>query len=315
MQKPIHHRPSAAYLLLLLTAVIIIPSAQAQSQKASKNHYKPHLHYFLLIPFTGAGLQFNSRAGGLLGVSFPYSVTDASGNVSNSVFTSSPAKIYPPTRIDFGTLGFQLGRGKHFYDMALSFPLVAGSLTDGVRIRSGYGFNWFRQKSMLVQTSLNLVYTLDTGDNSGAQLGSIDNSGSTIHILGFESGPTYTVTRSQSRYGPSVTNTYQTTSLSLSYAQQEIDLLPAITLLNNPSWYKLHFMVSVGYSIPIIERGDIYLIQHGGDNPINRLGNRIANDPAITLTYNGNRTHAVPYRFGGPYLSLAFGVRRGRIQP
>jgi len=312
-------------MLLLLAAVTISPSARSQPHKADKSPHKARQHYFLFIPFTGAGLQFNNRAGGLLGVSFPYSVTDASGNLSNRVFSSSPAKIYPPTRIDLGTLGFQLGRQNHFYNLAFSVPMVAGSLTDGVRFTGGYGFTWYMhrrkekdghpwQKSWMVQAALNLVYTLDGGDNSGAQLGMIDNTGSTIHILGFDAGPTYTATSRESRTSY-VTRTYQATSLSLSYAQQELALLPAITLLNDPFGQAWHFLVSVGYSIPIYERGDIYLIQHGQDNPINRLGNRNTNDPAITLTYNGNRTHAAPYRFGGPYLSLAFGVGRARILP
>ena len=301
------------YPLLAFVAVTAGPSVRAQSPTTDASRTKPNDHYFSLCLLTGVGLQFCNRAGGSISISVPYSSTDASGATTNNILTTPAKKVYAPVKPDVAPLGFEIGRLRRFSNFAVSFPLEEGMWTKGARMEAGYGFNWYlnrrkehyrdpRKKAFVVKTALNVVYSWDEGGDDAGRLGRIDNAAKTVQVLGVGADPSFTIPGSRYR-SP---QTYQAKYLNLSYAQREFSLLPTIILSTNPYRYDPRFELAIGYAIPLAERGAIFFAQDDGHSHKQALGTPVnIGNAAITATYNGKIIRAAPYRFGGPYLSLA----------
>ena len=300
-------------LLLVFVAVAAGPSVRAQSPTTDASRTKPNDHYFSLCLLTGVGLQFCNRTGGSISISVPYSSTDASGTATNHILTTPAKKVYAPVRPDVAPFGVEIGRLRRFSHFAVSFPLEEGMWTDGARMEAGYGFNWYlnrrkehyrdpRKKAFVVKTALNVVYSWDRGGDDAGRLGRIDNAAKTVQVLGVGAGPSFTIPGS--RYSSS--QTYQSEYLNLSYAQREFSLLPRIILSTNPYRYDPRFELAIGYAIPLAERGAIFFAQDDGHSHKQTLEKSVnIDDPAITAVYDGRIIRSVPYRLGGPYLSLA----------
>jgi hypothetical protein len=313
MIKPIH------YTLFLTFAI----SHQANAQH--NNHRRKGIdslnRYFSLTLITGAQWQYRNHTAGAIGISLPYTTTDASGNTTSHTFTSQSKRVYSPNQFIYGLFGIEIGDLHHCIAIALSVAPHEG-IYYGERISAGYGRVWFlngpgqhysipQQKTFILKTLLNLVYTEDMGVNNVALLGRIDNSNQTLHLLGDEAGPTFNIPSSRS--GPG--GTYNAKNLDLSYAQQELSLVPQIALSTNPFRHMITFELDLGYSIPLLDGGGVYMVQDDGSvtsHNINYIDGPVSlKNTAITATLNGKPIRSIPYRLGGPYAAFKIEISGG----
>ncbi len=305
MIKPIH------YTLFLTIAI----SHQANAQRYNRSNRPDTLNrYFSITLITGAQWQYRTGTAGAIGVSLPYTTTDASGTTTSNTFTSQPKRVYSPNQFNYGLFGIEVGDLHHCIAIALSFAPHEG-IDYGSRISAGYGRVWFlngpgkhytkpQQKTFTLKTLLNLVYTSDMGVHNVALLGRIDNSNQTLHLLGDEAGPTFFIP--SSRTGPG--GTYNSKYLDLSYAQRELSLVPQIAFSTNPFRHMITFELDLGYSIPLLDGGGVYLAQDDGSvtsHNINEIDGPVSlKNTAITATFNRKPIRSVPYRLGGPYAAF-----------
>jgi hypothetical protein len=319
MTKPLQGKTPITFLFAL-AATVSFAQAQPPKQADTSTIKRTHYHYFTLTILTGIGVQFCNRTGGAFGLSLPYTVTDASGATTSHIFTAAEQKRYTPTRVDYLPLGFEVGGLRRFFHFAGSIPNFEASLVWGLRLTAGYGVNWYlnagrhrsqepAKKALVLRAGLGLLYNWDNGGNRSTRLGVIDNMDKTIHILGRDAGPTFTIR--SSRYDPG--GTFQSKNLTLYYAQREFSLLPQIVLANNPFLHRGRIELTVGYVLPLADRAGIAFEQEDGESgdakkilwvPPTNITNS-----AITATFNNKVIRSAPYRFGGLYTSftVAFG--------
>jgi len=297
--------------LFLLPIVSSVYGQGAGDTTRQRIHYR----YSSITLVTGTGVQLFNHCDGLLQVSFPYSVTDASGVSTNHTFSGQKNRIYLGQNWSVFPVLFEIGGLHHFVDFGFCFR-IQGNLTNGSNLAAGYGFIWYadtrrtrepEDKRMAIKVSLNLNYSADAAGSGDALLGSIDNANKTIYLLGHEADPTFTTGGGRS---PTVTNNAKT--LNVSYSQRELSLLPRVSIANNPYRSGGRWELLFGYNFPLTDRGGIYLKQeadqgHKGVSPAVNI-----NNPAISASYNGRPVHRAPYRFGGVYAGVLFGFGRHR---
>jgi hypothetical protein len=306
MIKPLH--------CALFLTIAISHQADAQHKNNRQKRADSLNRYITMTPLTGVQWQFRSHTAGALGVSIPYTITDASGNTTSHIFTSQSKRVYSPNQFIYGLFAVEVGDLRHCIAISLSVAPHEG-IVYGERVSAGYGRVWFlnapgqhdtkpQQKTFILKTLLNLVYTEDMGVHNVALLGRIDNTNQTLHLLGDEAGPTFNIPSSRS--GPG--GTYNAKNLDLSYAQRELSLTPAIALSTNPFRHMITFELDLGYSMPLLDGGGIYMAQDDGSvtsHNINDIGGPVSlKNTAITATVNGKTTRSIPYRLGGPYAAF-----------
>jgi hypothetical protein len=306
MIKPIHYT--------LLLTIAISHQANAQHNNHRRKGADSLNRYISLTLITGAQWQYRNHTTGALGLSLPYTTTNASGNTTSHIFTSQPKRVYSPNQFIYGLFGIEVGDLHHCIVVNLSVAPHEG-LDYGGRISAGYGRVWFlngpgqhdpipQQKTFVLKAILNLVYTADMGVHNVALLGRIDNTNQTLHILGDEAGPTFYIPSSRS--GPG--GTYNAKNLDLSYAQRELSLVPQFALSTNPFRHMITFELDLGYSIPLLDGGGVYMAQDDGSltsHNINYIDGPVSlKNTAITTTLNGKPIRSVPYRLGGPYAAF-----------
>ena len=305
MIKPIH------YTLFLTIAI----SHQASAQRHNRSNRSDALNrYISLTAITGAQWQYRNHTAGAIGVSLPYTTTDASGTTTSNTFTSQPKRVYSPNQFIYGLFGIEVGDLHHCIAVALSVASHE-ALDYGTRLSAGYGRVWFlngpgqhytkpQQKTFIFKTLLNLVYTADMGVDNVALLGRIDNTNQTLHLLGNAAGPTFNIPGSRS--GPG--GTYNAKNLDLSYAQEELSILPGIALATNPFRHLITFQLDLGYSIPLLDGGGVFMVQDDGSvtsHNLHDVGGPVSlKNTAITATFNGKPIRSVPDRLGGPYAAF-----------
>ena len=305
MIKPIH------YTLFLTIAISQHTSAQRHDRTNRSDTLNRYISVTLL---TGVEWQFRTGTSGTLGVTIPYTATDASGTTTSNTFTSQPKRVYSPNQLVWETFGVEVGHLHHCISASISVALREG-IVYGYSASAGYGRVWFlngfrqhntkpQQKAFILKTMLNLAYYSDEGVRGVALLGRIDNTNQTLNILGEQAGPTYNI--AGSRYGPG--GTYNAKNLDLSYGQSHWSLIPAIALSTNPFRHMATFELDLGYVLPFTNRGGVYLTQDDGSitsHNINYIDGPISlKNTAITATFNGKPIRSVPYRLGGPYAAL-----------
>jgi hypothetical protein len=303
-------KPFCALLLLFVCSMV----SDATAQQADSVYDKAHYHYFALTLLSGTGFLLSGNDDDAINLSFPYSVINSSGSKSDSVFISKPIKPYRFPKVFLFPITAEIGGLRHFVNFGFSFPLV-GNSTGGYNLFAGYGYTFYvngfgdrsrrpEQKAFLIKPSLALSYTQDNGFNDPARMGTIDNSDKTILLFGQTASPSYSITTSYGRSGTSTT-TYSAKTLDISYAQYELAVMPKITITSNPYLNGIRWALTIGYNIPLNERGRIQLLQDDGDGNQKAISSPIPlSDGRLLATYNNQPITAAPYRFSNYFLSL-----------
>lgn len=299
------------YLLLLMAT---IAADDLSAQPASTDPSQPSHGGSLTATFlTGADMLFPRHDNGMLNITLPYSETDASGNTTTHLFSGQSNKAYFPRRVFLFPAALGFGTYHHFFDYYAFLGIVDGNAALSITLSVGYGYNfhWFPGNSYLTRSSkrhftitpaLNFVYNSDKSNHT-ALLGTIDNTGATVHVLGSNVGPAFTV------YYRSGATTYAAKNLNLYYGQDEVSLLPRVILASSTFKYKLVWELSIGYNIALFDSGAINMQQDDGNGHSNDAGNTVSlKNKDIYLSFNNRRTSDAPYHFSGLYLSFGMAV-------
>jgi hypothetical protein len=327
------------FLSFIIFASCIFVSKTAKAQKVqieevSDSAIHRHYHYWAFTLLTGAGVSIPFHTGGgAIGLSFPYTSTDAtSGVTTNNIFQSNPGTtVYNQANPFLIAFGLEAGGLKHFF----SLDFDGGSSRANIFLSTGYGFIWYfnglgeHEKSMtnkrfVFKASMNIVWTPNAIGSTS--LGTIDNTNQTINLLGYTAHPTFDITTTDAD-GNSETDTYSAQNLNVSYSQTEWSLLPKISIGNNPyrggkllrkyagnsliqKKLKLLWNLSLGYNLPFYYKEGLKLSQDDGNGNSNNISNGLISfkTPGITFMYNGKQTTSTPFHFSGLYISLAFSL-------
>ena len=266
--------------------------------------------YAILTLGMGLGTVFTKNNNGLFNVSFPYSVNGTPGYL----FSSGDLQPYASPKMFVVPFGIEGGDDKQFFSFDLAFSVI-GQWTRGTNLSLGYGRNFYvgghsgaiEGKSLVFKPSINISWTRDAGHNSSASLGSIDNEGNSIQVLGYTATPTYDVsstTTDANGNDVTTTTTNDASTLDITYVQHEFAIVPKLTLSNNQYRKGLHWELSLGYNFAVHERGGISFKQDG-NNVVASLVD-LDHGAGLKATYNGKPVSSTPFRYSGFYLSFAF---------
>ena len=265
--------------------------------------------YLSCSSLLGAEFQFFRPGEGPVDVSFPYSVTDASGVTNSFTFAGRKAGVYARESSYIVPIGMEFGSRHYFITCSIGSRIVQGRFLFGTQFEGGLGYFWFfdparrirdlSQKRWVIKVSLNVNSISDGQNGKRAILGSIDNAGKTIHLLGINAGPTFIRTTRRN------TTTYNVRQLDISYSQQEVSLLPKIGIANNPYHRSVRWELNIGYNFPLTDLPGLYLNQVATDGTQNALSGVInIHRPGVVASYNGKPIGSAPFRFSGLFLQF-----------
>lgn len=302
------------HCLLLLMAIIAADHLNAQP--GSLDPFGPEHKVSVTATFlTGADMLLPRHDNGMLSVIFPYSETDAVGNITNHTFSGQTNKAYFPRRVFLFPASLALSVDHHFLSCSTFLGIVDGQAALSLTLSLGYGYNFYwspangcnghpAKRYFAITPALNLVYNADKSTHT-ALLGTIDNLGSTVHILGSNIGPTFVV------YQRNSATTYSAKNLNLYYGQGEVSLLPRVILASSSFKFRLVWEFSIGYNIAVFDRGAINMLQNDGNGHSNDAGNTVSvKNKDIDLAFNNRKTSEPPYHFSGLYFSLGMAIGR-----
>lgn len=287
---------------------------------AANSHTPPNnTRYLVITLLSGVGIQPTGNSnGGLLNVSFPYTVN----GTGDSIFHSHNARPYSHAKVFILPVGFELGGLHQYFNTSISFPVI-GQFTDGYNFSIGYGYNFYLNgrhtnptegKGFVIKPSISLSLTYDAGDNRDAGLGKLDNNNKSINAFGKSSGSNFSVTTVDYIFADITTgstHTYNTKTLDVGYLQHEFSLMPRISISNN-QYSKCkgpHWELSVGYNIPIADWGGIAFTQDDGNSHNNALDGSVGvGHSGLTTTYNGRPVTSTPFRFSGLSFNFALSL-------
>ena len=253
------------------------------------------------------------------------------------MFVSQNKNVNPAAKFYYAPLGFEVSSKKHFFTASV---LSFGS---GVNISTGYGFIWnlnsaksvcqnIMNKRFIIKSSLDVVYDDNVYGLNRMKLGSINNDSSYIKILGLVASPTFKAVSNKTN------KTFTAKNLDIGYAQEELSLLPKITIGNNPyrngspptgkyAYYhadpkarirnKAIWELSVGYNVTLYDRGGIIFYQDAGDknHDSKRLRSPISlKTNGLTVLYNNKPIIAAPHRYSGFYISFIISAGGTKIR-
>ena len=298
------------YYLLCLCANLFFSFIAAAQRTGDPGSNGRHYRYHSVSFFTGAAAQFHAKRDGLLSVSFPYKVVDASGDTTSAVFQGQKSGIYNPARYLLTFVAIEEGRRHAFIhlDAYWSFVPWGGWGFQGL---IGYGRIWYLGRRDLSQNgperryalkfSVNFIGCTEFPADGNYVLGSIDNWNQTIYLLGQEADPTFS--KSTSRYGG--TQTYNVNTLDICYYQTEWSFMPKVSILPNP--YRQHklFELTIGYNLPVYEYNELSFVQRA-DEASQSAGTVHLSNRNVSASYNGKPFRPGTFRFQGLYLALNF---------
>lgn len=292
-----------------LLCIALLLWLSPQKNNAKSNH--EHTEYLTLT--AGAGILTFHNTPGQMSISFPYTITDASGNISHQTFQSRTINGYTrPTLM--GDINLGVGTLKN----AITFGVHP--TREQAYIYAGYGRNFYfdlssRQQNaaedrmFVIKPSINVAVTeyahAEKQENDDNYLGSIDNENETISLLGHISGPTFSYKSNWTNWPYITTTTSDSKSLDLYYAQIDWVIIPEITLSDNPYKHLFRWELNMGYHIPVHENGGIQIFQNGW-NKMKPGINGLAENGAVT-TFNQQLITASPYKLTGFFLSATIG--------
>jgi hypothetical protein len=140
-------------------------------------------------------------------------------------------------------------------------------------------------------------------------LGSIDNRNTDLSVLGYDSGPTFSITYGSNH--ATVIHYYTTDRLAVDFTQNVLAFSPSIRLTSSRhQWF--YWSVQAAWFLPLVDQGGLHLTQLDSAGDHHSFQNRFEligmDQPGITATFNGRPVTRSPYSLGGLYLGAAVGI-------
>ena len=300
-----------ALSITFLLAASTIVSAQVSQRTELRREYSFPIQFGpkVTLLFFGVGMVSAANHPGNMNISFPYETMDQNGVKTSHIFSGNSDRLLSGQSPE---VSFGLDVSKPFY--AVNFSTGFNTTYQGAYYSIGYGRNIYvgNQSQKLRERITNCTWVLRPSLNimafsfSGGNLGNIDNTNTTIYLLGEEAGPTYSTS-----YG-TVKHTYHSDRLAINYKQNQIGIQPKITLCTNPYKTKMSVQFFASYFIPLFQSGGLQLIQYSNtDSPhfvSGSAGTKIKNHDEITATYNDQPFHSIPFRANNLFIGIALGI-------
>jgi hypothetical protein len=313
-------------LILLLFSSCISYHAAAQATiktPAKKSRY--------LIFSTGGSTSLVAGNNGTLNVSFPYSVTDGTGVISTALL-SKDIVPFPAKQLNYITpFDIELGTAKHFFAAQTSIALQNGS---GINLSLGYGHNFYfdlfkghstdpTKAAFVFKPSINIAFSqfgrgADRSVTHTTSLGSIDNAGRSISLLGNVADSAFTIQRSISSGDDSdgtaetynYDEQYNAQTLYVNFIHRELIVMPKIAISNNQNTHWFHWELSLGYQLSISQNDGVGLVQSAiTSTKRNRVGGFIdLYKNKVATTYNKKVLTSSPFDLSGLYIGFKIGV-------
>lgn len=262
----------------------------------------------ITVSLFGPGVLIPEKHYGDLIIDFPYEVGDNTGKHTSHVFHSDTRNLFSKNSFELTLANLEIST----ITSAVSFSGGLNFKYGNAFFSLGYGRNiylghWhddrFTKKEScdwILRPSLNLAYN----SFNSKPFATIDNTNSTIYLLGYQADPTFAY-QSGGKYSHTVTTDART--LEISYKQNQLGLQPKLSLCTNPYRSWLSIQISVSYFIPLAQSGGLSLTQFNAAGTANQItGTSVIklNNQDITATYNSQPVHSTPFRL--PYVCMGF---------
>ena len=300
---------------LLIFVILFIPHfIYAQKKYQAYNGYplsgslKEKQKKVITVSLFGPGILIPSKHTGNLSIDFPYEVGDNTGNHTSHVFHADTRTLFSKNSFELTLLnldistrtsavsfsgGLNFKYGNAFFSLGYGRNIYLGHRHDDVYTKKE-SCDW------ILRPSLNAAYN----SFNSKSFGSIDNTNSTIYLLGYQADPTFSYQNGGKHSHTVTTNAH---NLEITYKQNEFGVQPKLALCTNPYKYDLSLQISVSYFIPLAESGGLSLTQFnasGTGNPITGTSVIKLNNQDITATYNNQPVHSTPFHI--PYVFMGF---------
>jgi hypothetical protein len=267
-------------LFPLLLALLLLDTADAQLPQQSS---------YTIISM-GFGSVFLKDPGKGFGVSFPYSsfATQPNGVDTQATFNGAVGNSFSNRMVTVDLPDFEVVFG-HDNRHAIN---LGGGLNKNLEndysffLKTGYKYV-FTFHDLQIKPGFDVYYLL--GHNK--TIGSINNIGSEIHVLGFTASDSWTQDYSDDN-GNDYQQTYYADHLDVDYRRKSLDLDPNLTLTVNPVG-KFVFSIQAGWFLQISQASQLNFLQSDWTNNKNHVG-------TISLDHNGTLT--------GPYVGMSIGM-------
>jgi len=300
----------ALSITFMLSASTIV-SAQESQRNAFRREYSFPIQFGpkVTLLFFGLGMVSAANHPGTMNISFPYQTMDMDGVKTSHIFSGNSDRLLSGQSPE---VSFGLDISQPFY--AVNFSTGFNTTYQGAYYSIGYGRNMYvgRQIQKLRDRITNCTWVLRPSLNitafsfSGGNLGNIDNTNTTIYLLGKEADPTYSTYYGKSKH------VSKADRLAINYKQNQIGIQPKITLCTNPYKTKMSVQFFASYFIPLFQSGGLQMIQYSTtDSPhfvSSSAGTKIKNHDEITATYNNEPFHSFPFRASNLFIGIALGI-------
>ena len=302
---------SIALSITFMLSISTIVSAQVSERTELRREYSFPIQFGpkVTLLFFGIGMVSAANHPGNMHISFPYQTMDMNGVKTSHIFKGNSDRLLSGQSPE---VSFGLDISKPFY--AVNVSTGFNTTYQGAYYSIGYGRNIYvgKQSQKLRDRITNCTWVVRPSINiaafsfSGGNLGNIDNTKTTIYLLGEEANPTYST-----YYGTSK-HIYQADRLAINYKQNQIGIQPKITLCTNPYKTKMSVQFFVSYFIPLFQSGGLQMIQYSTTNAPHVVsgstGTKIKHHDEITATYNNEPFHSIPFRANNLFIGVALGI-------
>lgn len=262
---------------LCLSLILLLVYRDAEAQTHSNDY---------VVLSADAGAFFAGTPGHDVATTFPYTVTPvASGVRHQETFDGAlKGKFTSPAYMAGLNLGYFWKRNN--VDAGGGFFRSDGG-DHGIYLKAGYGYG-FLVGGLILRPTVDLYYLM--GKN---KMGTIDNSGVDIDLLGFTAYDYFTVTKDDGN-GGTYDATYNADHLDVNYRRFNLLANPKIVLSTKPLG-RLIFSFEIGWLLQLYQRCDLQLEQ------TSRTSSETHTVGKVRLNKNGS--------LGGAFAAINIGVR------
>jgi hypothetical protein len=251
------------YLNLFPVLLLLTQQADAQSPAAQPTSY--------WMVSAGFGMLFPPNPGSPLTTSFQYTSTSVTtGATATQTFTGKTGAFHSPA---FAGDMLLVTHVFNHNSINLGFGYNADISGTGLNsyIKAGYGYI-FRLGRLQVQPSVDFYAMLD----GPANLGTIDNSGVDLSLLGYAAHAQFYSTTFNATTFQSEAHTYNADNLEIDYYRVSYLAEPKL-VLGTILWRKMYIGVEGGWLLQMAQAGRFDLRQNGGGTS-NVVGKVYVND-------------------------------------
>ncbi len=237
------------HLAIFFILFVLARQAHAQSLPLQPDRYT--------MLTAGAGMLYPGKAGKQFSVSFNYtSTSQATGATTTHTFLQTGGPFQSRDLAGDLIRGSWVRKHNSVEIGAAYNQDVHNGILNGY-FHAAYGYI-FRFGRVQVQPTLGLYWALD----EIAKLGTIDNSGVDIHLLGRTAPAQWTVDESDINYSP-VTYTYNASELRIDYNRSSLLAAPKL-VAGILLWRRLYTGIEAGWLLQLSASGFLTLTQYDG---------------------------------------------------